>query len=67
MRKPTFNPEHNPSGEGSLSVATSAAEEAALEKFGSWLDGELDQLVARWVHLAAPNAAHRGRSTRNSL
>jgi hypothetical protein len=29
-------------------------------EFGLWLDGELDALVARWVHLAAPRA---GRSS----
>ena len=66
MRKPISNPEHKPSGETSLSVATTAAEEAALEKFGTWFDGELDLLVARWVHLAAPNAVHRARSTRKT-
>jgi len=65
MRNPIFNPEHKPTGDTSLSVATTAAEEAALEKFGTWLDGELDVLVARWGHLAAPNAAHRARSTRS--
>ena len=30
------------------------AEEQALEKFGSWLDGELEQLVARWIRLPPP-------------
>jgi hypothetical protein len=67
MRKPKSNPEHKPTGESSLLVTTTAAEEAALVKFGTWLDGELDLLVARWVHLAAPNAAHRGRSTRKTF
>ena len=27
--------------------------------FGRWLDGELEKLVARWIHLAAPAAARR--------
>ena len=67
MRTPESNPKHQPTREGSLSVATTAAEEAALEKFGMWLDGELGLLVARWVHLAAPNAAHRARSTRRTF
>ena len=43
------------------------AEEQALEKFGSWLDGELEQLVARWIHCAAPNAAHRERVARRLM
>ncbi len=38
------------------------AEEQALAEFGRWLDGELGQLVARWVHLAAPNASKRARA-----
>jgi hypothetical protein len=25
--------------------------------FDQWMDGQLDNLVARWIHLAAPNAA----------
>lgn len=25
-------------------------------QFESWMDGELDRLVARWIHAAAPNA-----------
>lgn len=34
------------------------------ERFGEWLDGELEKLVARWIHLAAPNADRRERSLR---
>lgn len=45
----------------------SAAEEQALEQFGLWLDGELETLVARWIHLAAPNASRRERALRRTL
>ena len=27
--------------------------------FGRWLDGELEKLVGRWIHLAAPAASRR--------
>jgi len=43
------------------------AEEQALEEFGNWLDGELDRLVARWIHCAAPNASHRERVARRLI
>ncbi len=33
----------------------------ALADFELWLDGELQQLVARWSHLAAPGAHPSGR------
>ena len=42
----------------------SAAEEQALAVFGQWLDGELEQLVARWAPLAAPNATRSEQATR---
>ena len=32
--------------------------------FSSWFDEELKKLVARWVHLAAPNATRRERALR---
>lgn len=34
--------------------------------FGSWLDDELAKLVARWAHLAAPNATRRERALRRA-
>ncbi|MBI2823545.1 MAG: hypothetical protein HYX69_02505 [Planctomycetia bacterium] len=63
MRKPEDNLTH---GHQTTTVEAhaaqmTAAEEQALAKFGCWLDGELDRLVARWIHLAAPNAARRER------
>jgi hypothetical protein len=66
MRRPQTNLNH---GHRSSAIETevvrlTAAEEQALAEFGRWLDGELDQLVARWIHLAAPNAARRERATR---
>ena len=33
-------------------------------QFNRWLDGELEKLVARWSHTAAPNAARFGRRKR---
>ncbi|MHC4398228.1 MAG: hypothetical protein ACYTG0_00955 [Planctomycetota bacterium] len=27
------------------------------QEFTRWMDGQLEELVARWAHLAAPNAA----------
>jgi hypothetical protein len=66
MRKPNTDLNH-----GYLSTAVeaevaqlSAAEEQALVEFGDWMDRELEQLVARWIHLAAPNAARRERAAR---
>jgi hypothetical protein len=29
-------------------------------QFGQWLDAELEKLVARWIHLAAPSASRVG-------
>jgi hypothetical protein len=31
--------------------------QAALDQFAHWFDDELEKLVARWRHLAAPNAS----------
>ncbi|HVU86744.1 MAG TPA: hypothetical protein VHD36_05455 [Pirellulales bacterium] len=45
----------------------SEREEQALAEFGRWLDGELEQLVARWVHLAAPNASRRAHALRRTI
>lgn len=42
-------------------IPAATAKERALEAFGQWLDEELEKLVARWVHLAAPRA---GRNVR---
>lgn len=66
MRKPEANLNH-----GFRSTATeaaagqfTAAEEEALGVFGQWLDLELEQLVARWIHAAAPNASRRESTAR---
>jgi hypothetical protein len=32
--------------------------------FDQWMDEQLDELVARWVHTAAPNAARASRVSR---
>lgn len=32
------------------------------ELFTAWMDAELEKLVARWCHLAAPNAGRASRS-----
>ena len=39
---------------------------SVYEPFGSWFDDELAKLVARWAHLAAPNATRRERALRRS-
>jgi len=31
---------------------------ASYRRFTAWMDGELEGLVARWAHAAAPNASH---------
>jgi hypothetical protein len=46
-------------------LQTTALQEPDYEEtFGLWMDAELEKLVARWVHLAAPNAS---RSLRRSF
>jgi hypothetical protein len=30
--------------------------------YAAWLDGKLEELVAKWSHLAAPNASLRERA-----
>ena len=30
--------------------------------FGAWIDARLEELVAKWAHLAAPNACLRERA-----
>ena len=32
--------------------------------FAAWLDGELEKLVSRWIHLASPGAGQRERALR---
>jgi hypothetical protein len=34
------------------------------EPFGNWLDGQLQELVDKWLPLAAPNASRRERVVR---
>lgn len=34
--------------------------------FANWLDEQLEQLVAKWSHLAAPNALLRERAIRGN-
>ncbi len=69
MRRAQANSNH---GHETAAVETetapmTAAQEQALADFGHWLDGELEQLVAKWVHLAAPNASRRERALRRTL
>ncbi|HEY2841878.1 MAG TPA: hypothetical protein VGJ26_22155 [Pirellulales bacterium] len=67
MPRPDTNKNHGfrtSAIEASL-VALSEAEEKALAEFDCWMDGELEKLVARWSHLAAPNAAKRGAGRRS--
>lgn len=39
--------------------------EEVCAPFAAWLDGELEKLVSRWIHLASPNAGRRERALRN--
>ena len=69
MRRPKMNLNHGFQSEATETQVAefSAAEEQALADFGRWLDAELDVLVARWIHLAAPNASRRERALRRTL
>jgi hypothetical protein len=40
------------------------ASDEVYAPFAAWLDVKLDELVAKWVHLAAPNASCRERAIR---
>ncbi|HUY92389.1 MAG TPA: hypothetical protein VMV10_26845 [Pirellulales bacterium] len=42
------------------------ADASVYAPFESWLDEELERLVARWIHLAAPNASRREQALRRS-
>jgi len=37
-------------------VAMIVAESPSYREFDEWMDSALDQLVARWIHSAAPNS-----------
>ena len=49
----------NPYGHVPVKVASESYQE-----FTRWLDRELEQLVARWAYVAAPNASSRPSSQR---
>lgn len=42
------------------------AADEVYQPFGIWLDEQLEQLVAKWSHLAAPNALLRERAIRDN-
>ncbi len=62
MNKP-LGPDERPEFEqGTELAATATAEDLAFQTFDAWMDTQLDELVKRWRHLAAPNAErHAGR------
>jgi hypothetical protein len=64
MNKP-LGPEEQPVLEPENSGEIATAEEMALKAFDAWMDRQLEVLVARWVHLAAPNADHPAGRRRN--
>ena len=41
------------------------AESKCFAEFDQWMDEHLEQLVAQWIHTAAPNAS-RPRNVRSS-
>jgi hypothetical protein len=74
MPRPEPNkPEPNDSDKVRTSAALasleilSASEEKALADFDCWMDGELEKLVARWSHLASPNASKSRGFGRHNL
>ena len=54
-------PENEPAGQNAIGQnpagQATVTQEPNYEAFGLWMDSELDKLVARWIHLAAPNAS----------
>jgi hypothetical protein len=42
-------------------IQATVTQEPSYEAFGLWMDDELEKLVARWIHLAAPNASRPSR------
>jgi hypothetical protein len=56
MNKPLEPESPRPEETLDVTASTATAEDLALEAFDLWMDRELEKLVARWVHLAAPNA-----------
>lgn len=42
-------------------TALVVAESKTFVAFDQWMDEQLDQLVARWIHTAAPNATRFDR------
>ncbi len=49
-----------PPGPRDEDAALVALESQPFQDFEVWMDAELERLVARWVHAAAPNAARIG-------
>lgn len=56
MNKPTYQ-NNRLSAEDHAAIQAAETEDARYEVFGEWLDIELEKLVSRWIHLAAPNAS----------
>jgi hypothetical protein len=56
MNKPTYQ-SNRLSAEDHAAIQAAETEDARYDVFGEWLDAELEKLVSRWIHLAAPNAS----------
>lgn len=52
---------------GHQSDRATALAEPDVAVFAQWMDVELEKLVARWVHLAAPRAGRAPRGRRTGL
>ena len=66
MNKQPLGPEHADRPEdaaGDHLQAVSTLAEPDVSALAEWMDAELEKLVARWIHLAAPNAC-RGSKRR---
>ena len=48
-------------------LASDVPEGAAFVRFDTWIDVQLEKLVARWQSAAAPNARGRGVGTLNTV
>ena len=46
---------------GDLETTLVVTESKSFTAFDEWMDAQLDQLVAQWIHTAAPNASLTGR------
>ena len=66
MRRDRFglSPRRSASPYGDVPVKVASE---SYQELTRWLDRELEELVARWAHVAAPKASRRAPSRRRSV